>query len=291
MLSDDILDYIENNLKRDLTLVELSRKYHYSPRQLYYRLHAMTGMPIMTYIRKRKLVNAAREIALGRKIYDVAADYGFDTQAGFYKAFLQCIGCTPSEFQNHQRLHSQKKISRKLQLIQEELQEMAKDNTKISEMSEIIIRKVRQTDAKSLWENIFSGNTLEETEERVRKNIAQMDCGSCIALVAAVGENIIAAALAARSQHILSSNRWELADVVVNPAFQRQGLGKKICLECFRHAKDMGCDYVITSCRSNGTEAFDKALGMELCGRIPNGILEPWGSRNTYDELIFYKRL
>ena len=36
---EDILDYIERNLKRDLTLVELSERYHYSPRQLYYYLH------------------------------------------------------------------------------------------------------------------------------------------------------------------------------------------------------------------------------------------------------------
>ena len=57
---DDILDYIEQNLKRDLTLAELSKRYHYSPRQLYYYLHDITGMPIMAYIRKRKLVNAAR---------------------------------------------------------------------------------------------------------------------------------------------------------------------------------------------------------------------------------------
>ena len=111
LLTEEILDYIEENLKENLTLVDLSRQYHYSPRQLYYYLHEITGMPIMTYIRQRKLVNAAREIALGRKMYDVAVDYGFETQAGFYKAFLQCIGCTPSEFQNHHKLWQLKQIS------------------------------------------------------------------------------------------------------------------------------------------------------------------------------------
>lgn len=95
---DEILDYIENNLKRDLTLVELSRRYHYSVRKLYYCLYDITGMPIMTYIRRRKLVNAAGEIARGRKMYDVAIDYGFETQAGFYKAFVQCIGVPPVNF-------------------------------------------------------------------------------------------------------------------------------------------------------------------------------------------------
>ncbi len=281
MFSDEILEYIEENLKEKLTLVELSRQFHYSPRQLYYYLHEITGMPIMTYIRQRKLVNAAQEIALGRKMYDVAVDYGFETQAGFYKAFLQCIGCTPSEFQNHHKLRQLKQVGTKLLSIREELEEM----------NEINLRKMVLSDSKSLWENIFSGNTPEEIKERVRKNIAEMDAGNCIALVASVDENIIGTALIKKSQHILSSNRCELCDVVVNPSFQKQGIGTRLCQECFRHAKQIGCDYVVTSCRNNGTERFDQALGMEECGRIPGGILEPWGVKKVFDELIFYKRL
>ena len=281
MFSDEILEYIEENLKEKLTLVELGRRFHYSPRQLYYYLHEITGMPIMTYIRQRKLVNAAQEITLGRKIYDVAVDYGFDTQAGFYKAFLQCIGCTPSEFQNHHKLRQLKQVGTKLLSVREELEEM----------NEIEIRKMMLSDSKSLWENIFSGNTPEEVKERVRKNIAEMDAGNGIALVASVDENIIGTALLKKSQHILSSNRCELGDVVVNPAFQKQGIGTKLCQECFRYAKQIGCDYVLTSCRNNGTERFDQALGMEECGRIPGGILEPWGDKKVFDELIFYKHL
>lgn len=238
-------------------------------------------MPVMTYIRQRKLVNAAQEISLGRKIYDVAADYGFETQAGFYKAFLQCIGCSPSEFQNHHELRRSKQIDTKILSIREEL----------DEMNEVKIRKMTVNDTKSLWENIFSGNTPEEVKKRVQKNIAEMNSGNCVALVAAIGENIIGTALVKKSQYILSSNRCELNDVVVNPAFQKQGIGMKLCHECFFHAKQMGCDYVLTSCRNNGTERFYQALGMTECGRIPGGILEPWGDNKVYDEVIFYKRL
>ena len=281
MLSEEILNYIEENLKENLTLVDLSRQYHYSPRQLYYYLHEITSMPIMTYIRQRKLVNAAREIALGRKMYDVAIDYGFETQAGFYKAFLQCIGCTPSEFQNHHKLRQLKQISSKLLSVREELEEM----------NEIKIRKMVQSDAKSLWENIFSGNTPEEVKERVQKNITEMDAGNRIALVAVIDENIIGTALIQKSRYILSSNRCELYDVVVNPAFQRQGIGKSLCQECFSLAKQIACDYVLTSCRNNGTETFYHSLGMTECGRIPGGIQEPWGEKKIFDELIFYKRL
>ena len=47
MSPDDILNYIENNLKEDFTLEDLSQKYHYSIRQLYYDFHNIMGMPIM----------------------------------------------------------------------------------------------------------------------------------------------------------------------------------------------------------------------------------------------------
>lgn len=274
---DDILDYIKQNLKRDLTLAELSERYHYSPRQLYYYLHGITGMPIKTYIRKRKLVNAAREISLGRKMYDVALDYGFETQAGFYKAFLQCIGCTPSQFRNHTQLQQLKKIDPKLLSLRKEQKNM----------EEIKIRKMEMNDVNSLWENIFSGNTPEEVKSRVQKNIAEMDAGNCAALVAVIDRQVIGMVLVAKSQHALTSHRCEFMDLVVNPAFQKQGLGKRLCQEGFASARKLGCDHVISTCRGKGVEPFFnsaepfyRAIGMELCGRIPNGFQEPWGDRN-----------
>ena len=33
--------------------------------------------------------------------------------------------------------------------------------------------------------------------------------------------------------------------------------------------------------------SVDKSLGMQECGRIPQGIYEPWGDFKKYDEIIF----
>lgn len=281
MSSENILDFIENNLKEDFTLEALSQRYHYSARQLYYYFHDITGMPIMTYVRKRRCARAAEEIAQGRRMYDAAMDYGFETQAGFYKAFFQCIGCTPSEYRRHHRLRQHGKIQAKLLEVKE-----AQKN-----MSEIEIRKMRPEDAKSLWENIFSANTPEEVKQRVQANVEKMEKGELIALVAVTKEQVVGTVLAEKSQHVLSSGRCHLVDTVVNPAFQRQGLGKRLCQEAFVYARQMGCDHVISSCRSNGTERFDIAIGMEQCGRIPGGIREPWDGGKVYDEIFFYKKL
>lgn len=281
MNSDDILDYIEHNLKRKLTLKELSERYHYSPRQLYSYVHDFTGMPVMAYIKKRRLVNAALEISFGRKMYDTAMDYGFETQAGFYKAFLRYMGCTPREFRRHRQLQQQRKIEPGLLSVRKEQKNMEK----------VQIRRMESGDAKSLWENIFSGNTPEEVTKRVQKNISEMNAGNCVALAAVIDSHVIGTVLVTKSQHVLTSRRCELADVVVNPAFQKQGLGTKLCQEAFACARQMGCNHAVATCRSDGTELFYRAAGMELCGRIPGGITEPWGEQNSYDELIFYKKL
>lgn len=281
MFPENILNIIENHLKENFTLEALSQRCHYSPRRLSYYVHDLTGMPVMAYVRKRKCIHAAEEIALGRRMYDTAMEYGFETQAGFYKAFLQCIGCTPSEYRRHCRLRKHRKLHAKLL----EAREAQKN------MNEIEIRKMKPEDAKSIWENIFSYNTPEEVKQRVQNTVSKMENGECTALVAVADNQIVGTALIEKSQFILYPNRGSLADVVVNPAFQRQGLGKRLCLEAFIYAREMGCDYVISSCRSNGTEHFHNAVGMEQCGRIPGGIREPWNDGKTYDEVLFYKKL
>lgn len=57
----------------------------------------------MEYIRKLKLYHALCEMYTGRKFYDIALDYGYETPSGFYKAVKAAFGCTPSEYKNNLR--------------------------------------------------------------------------------------------------------------------------------------------------------------------------------------------
>lgn len=100
---ENLSQYIENNLKEDISLEDMSKLANYSVRQIYYGIKELTGMPVMSYIRYRRMEAAAREIANDRSSYDVALDYSFDTQAGFYKAFMSQIGCSPREYGSHEK--------------------------------------------------------------------------------------------------------------------------------------------------------------------------------------------
>lgn len=92
------LDYIEDNLKAEITANELADMAGFST-FYYYRLFQKTvGMPIMQYVLQRKLLNAIFDIGRGKKKTNTALDYGFSSYAGFYKAFKREIGYTPSEF-------------------------------------------------------------------------------------------------------------------------------------------------------------------------------------------------
>lgn len=281
MSINTLLDYIEQNIKEDMTLVDLAGMIHYSPRQIYYMIKEVTGMPVMSYIRHQRLLKAAEEIAQGRKLYDVAVEYGFDTQAGFYKAFLMQIGCSPKEYQYHEQLHYVHKNYPSIELISKE------ENI----MDEIRIRKVEQKDAQSIWENIFSRNTPGEVEQRIAESITEMEAGRRIHLVAVIDDNVIGNICLMKESYILYSHRCSLADMVINPAFQKQGLGRKLFEAACKEASKLGFCYVTTTCRGDGTEEFYKSLGMQECGKIPQGIYEPWGEFNRYDEIILMKEL
>lgn len=100
----DALWYIEENLKADIALEELATRAGIS---LFYFLRVFcenTGSPVRQYIVRRRLAHAASEIASGAKAVDVALAYGFDTHAGFYKAFRRLYGCSPSRYRKLAKL-------------------------------------------------------------------------------------------------------------------------------------------------------------------------------------------
>lgn len=110
------LDYIEENLKTTITPEELSEMAHLSLFHYYRLFQSAVGMPVVRYIVRRRLLWAAYEMAQGAKQVDAALMYGFDTAAGFYKAFRREFGCSPREYQKRFRVRKPYRIC----LLQEE---------------------------------------------------------------------------------------------------------------------------------------------------------------------------
>lgn len=95
------LDYIEAHLKDELTAETLARIAGSSPYHYYRVFQAYVGKPVMEYIRCRRLDYAVVELAQGRRILDIALDYGFETRHWFSKAFRKVYGCSPERYRLH----------------------------------------------------------------------------------------------------------------------------------------------------------------------------------------------
>jgi AraC-type DNA-binding domain-containing proteins len=92
------LEYIEQNLKTEITAEELARKANYSTCYYCRLFSSAVGSPVAGYILERRIDHALDEIACGRKAIEVVLEYGFDTYAGFYKAFVKLYGCSPKKY-------------------------------------------------------------------------------------------------------------------------------------------------------------------------------------------------
>ena len=103
------LEYIEQNLKTDITAEELAKMANYSTYHYYRLFSSVVGSSIASYILKRRLDHALAEIAGGCKAIDVVLEYSFDTYAGFYKAFVKMYGCSPKKYLSIYQDHKPKK--------------------------------------------------------------------------------------------------------------------------------------------------------------------------------------
>lgn len=92
----DSLKYIDNNLERQLKLLDISTYMGYSEYHFSRLFKNYMGVTVMEYVKKRKLITASEEILKGDKIIDVALNKGYMSHGGFTKAFKQEFGFAPA---------------------------------------------------------------------------------------------------------------------------------------------------------------------------------------------------
>ena len=96
-----ILDIIDKRITEKLSLRELANESGYSASHLNRLFFGTTGITLMAYVTRRKLHYGLYELSYGERVLDVALKYGFETHAGFTKAFKKCFGYPPSIYRIH----------------------------------------------------------------------------------------------------------------------------------------------------------------------------------------------
>lgn len=97
-LLQNSIDYIEENLKSEITITEIAEYAGFSVYHFCRLFSNYVGMPVAAYLTKRRLYHGIFSIQSGKKTIDVALEYGFNTYPGFYKAFKREFGCSPTKY-------------------------------------------------------------------------------------------------------------------------------------------------------------------------------------------------
>lgn len=94
-----LLDYIEENLEKQLSLDEIAEKAGYSKFHLNRMFMECVGLTLCKYIQMRRLTIAAEKlIYTGKEIIDIAYEANYSSQQSFTLAFRQLYDCPPQQY-------------------------------------------------------------------------------------------------------------------------------------------------------------------------------------------------
>lgn len=88
--------YIEEHLAEGMTVEELAGQAGYSAFHFARLFREEAGMPVMEYVKKRRLIRASEDLLHGKKVLDTALDWGYQSHSGFTKAFTGEFGFPPA---------------------------------------------------------------------------------------------------------------------------------------------------------------------------------------------------
>lgn len=102
----DVIQYIDENYKRELTLLELAQIVQVSPNYLSSLFKKETGTNFADYLLQYR-IDRAKELLLSTfcKTYEVAELTGFSNQSYFSRAFKKLTGIGPKEFRRKWTIH------------------------------------------------------------------------------------------------------------------------------------------------------------------------------------------
>ena len=92
-----ILLYINEHLRENFTMDDLSNKFLLTKNHLHFLFHKMVGMPIMKYTAIKRLGLVRQEMLNSSKAGEAAYRAGFNDYSTFFRAYKSFYGCAPSE--------------------------------------------------------------------------------------------------------------------------------------------------------------------------------------------------
>ena len=99
------LNYLETHLTAPATVAQAATAAGYSRHHFSRTFLALTGLTPTSYLRKRRLSEAARAlVTTPKRILDIALDYQFGSQEAFTRSFKQEFGLSPGHYRRRGQL-------------------------------------------------------------------------------------------------------------------------------------------------------------------------------------------
>lgn len=96
-LISKLVNYIDENIDKPLCAKSLAKEFNFSVSYISDEFKKHVKIPIMQYVRHKKVIEAHRLLASGMKKYAVAEALGFENYTTFYRAYMRIMGVAPSE--------------------------------------------------------------------------------------------------------------------------------------------------------------------------------------------------
>lgn len=94
--------YIENHLEEDIKVEEVAREVGYSYYHLTRQFSAVLGESVGSYIKRRRLADAAKKLLYtNKRVIDIAIENGFDSAEAFSRAFKSLYKVSPNTYRKN----------------------------------------------------------------------------------------------------------------------------------------------------------------------------------------------
>jgi len=247
-------DFIFSHLTTQFTLEDIAKNCGYSKYHFSREFRNATGLSVMEFVRKERILDARNQFLLGRGIFEIALDYGFDTHTGFTNAFFKYTGCTPSDF----RKHKQKGKN------------YVKGDVSMNNAC-VVIRLVEMKDVNDMWENVLSRNTPEEIKQRIQGDLDGYKNETSFRMVLEINNLVIGMLACSRYNKYIS--HANLNDFVIHPDYQGKGLARQLLNKVKEVLKDTPVNTLQIQCWASDNVIRNKYISLGFTEVFKSGEL------------------
>lgn len=106
VLISKIVKYIEENYSRKILLTDIAEYLSLSISRVCHVFKEKTGISILQYINKKRLIQSKILLRKGLPIYTICTECGFQDYTSFFRSFKKEYNMTPKDFLNSQKIQN-----------------------------------------------------------------------------------------------------------------------------------------------------------------------------------------